>query len=98
MGVNSNNEINYDLYPNPNGGSFIVERFSVDEHSEVIIYDLSGKNVFSETWKSGYKKHVECNLSSGYYYMHIVIANKIEAVKKGCSKLKKEVSIGFEPM
>ena len=82
VGINSNNEINYVLYPNPNGGSFIVERFSVDEHSEIIIYDLSGKNVFSETWKSGYKKYVECNLSSGYYYMHIVIANKIEAVRR----------------
>lgn len=82
VGINSNNEINYLLYPNPNNGSFIMERSSANEQVEIIIYDLSGKSVFSDSWKSGRKKNIECNLSSGYYYMHISNANKIQAVKK----------------
>ena len=45
VGINTNNEINYFLYPNPNDGKFVIKRTSVDLSSEIIIYDLSGKNI-----------------------------------------------------
>ena len=76
------NEIYFNLFPNPNDGSFILDRSFPNKHYELIIYDLSGKKVYSDFWKIGYKKNITCNLSSGYYYMHISNANKIEAVKK----------------
>ena len=49
---------------------------------KIIIYDLSGKEVYSDTWKSGDKKNIECNLSSGYYHIHMINAIKEVAVKK----------------
>ena len=82
VGINSYNEINYFLYPNPNDGSFTLERSSVNEQAEIIIYDLSGQSVFSDSWKSGRKKNIECNLSSGYYHMHIVTSNKVNEVRE----------------
>ncbi|MBT02489.1 MAG: hypothetical protein CL836_00380, partial [Crocinitomicaceae bacterium] len=80
--INSNNEINYVLYPNPNDGSFTLERSFGNEQAEIIIYDLSGQSVFSDSWKSGRKKNIECNLSSGYYHMHIVTSNKVDEVRE----------------
>ena len=82
VGINSNNEINYVLYPNPNDGSFTLERSSGNEQAEIIIYDLSGQSVFSDSWKSGREKNIECNLSSGYYHMHIVTSNKVDEVRE----------------
>ena len=82
VGINSNNEINYVLYPNPNDGSFTLERSFGNEQAEIIIYDLSGQSVFSDSWKSGRKKNIECNLSSGYYHMHIVTSNKVDEVRE----------------
>tara|TARA_Y100000813_G_scaffold30453_1_gene19289 strand:- start:5 stop:3169 length:3165 start_codon:yes stop_codon:yes gene_type:complete len=82
VGINSNNKINYVLYPNPNDGSFTLERSFGNEQVEINIYDLSGQSVFSDSWKSGRKKNVECNLSSGYYHMHIVTSNKVDEVRE----------------
>ena len=82
VGININNEIDYVLYPNPNDGSFTLERSSGNDQAEIIIYDLSGKEVYSDTWKSGRKKNIECNLSSGYYHMHIIISNKVDEVRE----------------
>ena len=82
VGININNEIDYVLYPNPNDGSFTLERSSGNDQTEIIIYDLSGKEVYSDTWKSGRKKNIECNLSSGYYHMHIIISNKVDEVRE----------------
>ena len=82
VGININNEVNYVLYPNPNDGSFTLERSSGNDQAEIMIYDLSGKEVFSASWKSGRKKNVECNLSSGYYHMHIINSNKVEEVRE----------------
>ena len=82
VGVNNDKETIFVLYPNPNNGSFIVERSSNTESDEIIIYDLSGQSVFSDSWKSGRKKNIECNLSSGYYHMHIVTSNKVDEVRE----------------
>ena len=82
VGININNEIDYVLYPNPNDGSFTLERSSGNDQAEIIIYDLSGKEVYSDTWKSGRKKNIECNLSCGYYHMHIIISNKVDEVRE----------------
>ena len=82
VGININNELDYVLYPNPNDGSFTLERSSSNDQAEIIIYDLSGKEVYSDTWKSGDKKNIECNLSSGYYHIHMINAIKEVAVKK----------------
>ena len=82
VGININNEIDYVLYPNPNDGSFTLERSSGNDQADIIIYDLSGKEVYSDTWKSGRKKNIECNLSSGYYHMHIIISNKVDEVRE----------------
>ena len=82
VGINIKNEINYVLYPNPNDGSFTLERSSGNDQAEIIIYDLSGKEIYSDTWKSGDKKNIECNLSSGYYHIHMINSIKGEAVKK----------------
>ena len=46
VGININNEINYVLYPNPNDGSFTLERSSGNDQAEIMIYDLSGKVFF----------------------------------------------------
>tara|TARA_Y100000589_G_scaffold325264_1_gene362894 strand:- start:621 stop:1121 length:501 start_codon:yes stop_codon:yes gene_type:complete len=82
VGVNNDKETIFVLYPNPNNGNFIVERSSNTESDKIIIYDLSGKEVYSDTWKSGDKKNIECNLSSGYYHIHMINAIKEVAVKK----------------
>ena len=82
VGINRKNNFNYLLYPNPNNGSFVIERSSIDNYCELIIYDLSGKKVHSDYWKSGLRKNIICNLSTGYYYMHINNGNMITDVKK----------------
>ena len=62
VGININNKINYFLYPNPNDGKFVIERNSADLNSEIIIYNLSGKKIISDTWEVGDKKIMDFNL------------------------------------
>ena len=38
--------------------------------------------VFFQTHGKGLKKNIECNLSNGYYHMHIIISNKVDEVRE----------------
>ncbi len=57
------------IYPNPNKGSFFVEGF--DHGSELVIYDLMGKEVFKTLLNQEYVQEIETDLVTGMYVVKV---------------------------
>ncbi len=73
----SNNTIN--IYPNPNTGSFFIEKQSI-EPAFVNIYDLAGKQIYSQTIL-GSSTHINTSLSKGMYLVAIQEGNTVQYQK-----------------
>lgn len=72
---------NFNLYPNPNNGSFNIV-FDVLERSEVLIqiYDVMGRNILQRTYqtmqgKFNEKIELRNNLSAGFYIFNVKVGS-----------------------
>jgi hypothetical protein len=82
------NEVNFSenvsIFPNPTSGTFQLNVYGGEETLSVMIYDLSGKVIYTENAKGGAVYNKEIDLSkyaSGVYYVKVQSGNNI-AVKK----------------
>ena len=82
------NEVNFSenvsIFPNPTTGTFQLNVYGGEENLSVMIYDLSGKVIYSENAKGGavYSKEIDLSkYASGVYYVKVQSGNNM-AVKK----------------
>ena len=74
-----------------------MERSSGNDQAEIIIYDLSGKEVYSDTWKSGRKKNIVVHemglpfklIETVAYNIITQLKAKFSTVEKCMVKIKK---------
>lgn len=76
VGIIQSKQSLFEVYPNPNDGSFTVKLPSVSSNSEshLTIYDLTGKKHFESIVDSRYKKASEIqidNLKTGTYFINL---------------------------
>jgi hypothetical protein len=64
-------DLDFELFPNPNNGHFRVSGLSPNEHTEVHVFDAHGKLVFSERLNASSSQIDLSKLSVGPYFVHI---------------------------
>jgi len=82
---NTDKEFVFNVYPNPSNGSFAIQ-FENKRDTDVLIqiYDITGKQVFSEQkmFNSGIQQHqVSGNLSDGLYHVKLISGENISSKK-----------------
>ena len=75
LAVNSNTIQNFNMYPNPNNGNFTIN-FNSQSNKDIAIsvYDLRGRNVFSNSYKNTgiVNENIQLNnLQSGVYLIKV---------------------------
>jgi hypothetical protein len=74
-GINELSTTNFNLYPNPNDGNFIVS--SEEEIEEITIINVLGKVIYNR--KNIYKNKIDINLKSvdkGIYFVNLITENQ----------------------
>lgn len=64
-------DLDFELFPNPNNGHFRVSGLSPNEHTEVHVFDAQGKLVFSERLNASSSQIDLSKLSVGPYFVRI---------------------------
>ena len=64
-------DLDFELFPNPNNGHFRVSGLSPNEHTEVHVFDAQGKLVFCERLNASSSQIDLSKLSVGPYFVHI---------------------------
>jgi hypothetical protein len=79
ISVNENTfDKNISLYPNPNNGSFFINTNSTENPTEIIIYDIQGRQVYNKTY-APFSKNIKINLNAktpGIYIVKIKSENE----------------------
>lgn len=65
------------LSPNPNGGDFAIRVKTVQQSSEMVMFDAFGQKVFQAVLNEGNNKFNQSRLASGMYFIHIVVDGKV---------------------
>jgi len=67
----------FKLYPNPNDGNYVIEH-PINTEGELIIYDVTGKQLYSYIIEAGSNKIliVSDNLNNGVYFYEIRVNNQ----------------------
>ncbi len=79
---NKENIANFQIYPNPNNGSFIVNAKGIgDQILPIKIYDNLGRIIHQNDIKEGTNSVSLKNLISGMYYLNIENATDSEVYK-----------------
>jgi len=72
--VNSLNEINIDIFPNPSTGSFIIETNNNESTAKIIVSNVTGKIICSETDINRIEIN---NIQKGVYFVTVQIEDKL---------------------
>lgn len=69
---------NVSIYPNPSNGSFTIEMEDVENHADMTVMDVSGRQVHAQTFagSGSMKQSVNLDLSAGSYLVKIVSGSK----------------------
>ncbi len=85
LGLADNSTKNYNVYPNPNNGTFTLAINNVAGDVNVELVDLSGRVVYSSTEnnvQSGFTTQIVTeNLSAGTYMLRVASANEQQIIK-----------------
>ena len=68
------------VYPNPSSGIINVALDKAVENANLYIYNIAGLKIHSEPF-TGKQKTINCNLSSGIYYIYITDGNQTRIAK-----------------
>jgi hypothetical protein len=66
------------VYPNPSNGEFVIELTGVDaEEAQILIFDMAGRQVFSESAavRGDFRKTMNLNVAKGSYLLQIITEN-----------------------
>jgi hypothetical protein len=86
--INISNEADYELsnlsemstllvFPNPNNGQFNVQLNGYSGAINLVVYDLMGKEVFSESMNESVKKVNISDQPKGIYFVKVTIGTKV---------------------
>lgn len=85
LGIDEHQENDYQIYPNPNSGSFTIVNRSVGGRSKlhIDIYDIAGKNIYSTTANEN-TAIINCTnkLGKGFYFVSVSQENQATKVFK----------------
>ncbi|MDW5287192.1 reprolysin-like metallopeptidase [Formosa sp. PL04] len=75
LGVEDNNFSSFNIWPNPNKGAFTVSLKATSANNvNIVLYDISGRQVFSKSYKSDYafsQNIVLDHVASGLYLLEV---------------------------
>lgn len=73
-GIGSDEEINFELYPNPNQGLFTVGAQNISGATTINVMDMSGKLILTETMyvNNGFRKSYDLNVAAGTYVVQLL--------------------------
>lgn len=80
LGVESNQQINEKIYPNPFQSYFNIE-FSDNENHTIKLYDVAGREIYQSTGNE-YLKIEKENLESGIYFLQIDTRKELAKIIK----------------
>ncbi len=77
------NDVLFKLYPNPNAGSFWIEVPEIKNLWQIDIYDVHGRNIFSELYKKDTqnKKQINIKANNGIFVLKISSQNINQSTK-----------------
>lgn len=78
VGVNENEAAHVSVYPNPSNGSFTVEMDNMESFATLVVMDVAGREVYSQTIAgSGTLKQVlDLDLKAGSYMLQVASGQK----------------------
>ena len=72
-GIQETLEANFNVYPNPSNGEFVLEVAGVEDDAQVTVLDATGRLVYSETvnMTTSFRKEFNLNVSKGTYLLQL---------------------------
>jgi hypothetical protein len=80
-------EVQFNMYPNPSNGSFTIDLPQVEGEVEIEIVDLTGRVIFSETYFNTDKIQISLDESNGMYVLKTKINSKATGPSSSAKRL-----------
>ena len=84
-GIQETLEANFNIYPNPSNGQFVIETSDVDGLAQIDVLDATGRLIYSEgvAMSNGFRKELNLDVARGTYLVMIttddaVVTRKIQ--------------------
>ena len=71
LGVEEQNQLNFNIYPNPTTGKVMIDYGKMYSTTEIKVFDILGQIVLSQSFTSAQKTQVEINELPGIYFIEI---------------------------
>jgi uncharacterized delta-60 repeat protein len=72
----------FSIFPNPTNGNFSVDLERTLTDVKIVLYDLTGKEIFSELHSNAYKLDLHADFPAGIYFLKIICSNGETATAK----------------
>ncbi|MBN9482438.1 MAG: hypothetical protein BGO70_17820 [Bacteroidetes bacterium 43-93] len=72
--IQKNKQGNFNIYPNPNNGSFTLTGTTQNAECRIFITDIIGKQLYKKSFVTAVKhinEQIECNFSPGTYFLKV---------------------------
>lgn len=73
---------NYNIYPNPNIGSFTIQQYNYTEGVTIQISDIQGREILSKELSENKIYNIDLNVDNGIYLVNFMMDNQILTSKK----------------
>jgi hypothetical protein len=80
-GIAGNNEIGYEVYPNPSKGEFVITGSFGGAQTEMAIFNVAGQKVYTQKLAADVNP-VKCNLPAGVYMLQLTQSDRVVSTGK----------------
>jgi len=80
--IDNNNEPQLIVYPNPSSGSFYLNIADYNDSYDLIVSDIAGKVIYTNTYAGNEIQNIELNVAQGVYFINIKMKNSQTFVQK----------------
>jgi hypothetical protein len=83
VGVEENEIAQISVYPNPSNGTFTVEIENMENHADMIVLDVAGREVYSQrvAGNGATKQTLRLDLNAGSYLLKVVSGGKTQVTR-----------------
>jgi hypothetical protein len=73
-GIQETLEANFNIYPNPSNGQFVIETTGVESDAQISVMDATGRLVFTESviMSNIFRKEINLDVASGSYILQLI--------------------------